>query len=75
MATYIRNIDDKWYAFEGDIKKNQVYSIGADNPEQSGCRWCARWTDKGIKYVASGSPTRKAAYQKARRHGEYKGEA
>ena len=69
--TYIKNIDGKWYAFEGDLRKNQVYSIGSDNPADG--RWCANWCDSGIKYVASPSPTRQAAYQKARRHGIYGG--
>ena len=70
--TYIREIDGDWYAFAGDKDKAQVYSIGSDNPKQG--RWFARWTDNGIRYVASKSPTRSAAYQKARRHGRYMGE-
>lgn len=76
METYIRQIDGNWYAFGGDWDKYQVYSIGADCPpsENNGACWCAKWTDSGIKYVASKSPTRAAAYQKARRHGVYCGE-
>lgn len=75
MKTYITKIDGKWYAFAGDTHNDQVYSIGTDCPrdESANC-WFARWTDAGIKYVASASPTRNAAYQKARRHGEYGGE-
>lgn len=72
MKTYISKVDGKWYAFAGDAGNNQVYSIGADNP--SGGRWCARWSDKGIQYVASASASRSGAYQKAKRHGEYQGE-
>lgn len=70
--TYITKIEGKWYAFEGDTSNNQVMSIGNDDPREG--RWFARWSDAGIKYVASSSPTRKAAYQKARRHGAYAGE-
>lgn len=69
--TYIREIDGRWYAFEG--VRTTVYSIGADNPKDGG-QWFARWTDAGIKYVASPSASRNAAYQKARRHGNYGGE-
>ena len=72
MSTYITNIDGKWYAYGGDAKRNQVYSIGADNPKEG--RWFGRWTNGGIQYVASPSPTRKAAYRKAKRHGNYCGE-
>lgn len=71
--TYIRKIDGRWYAYSGDRQRGQVYSIGRDNPSEGG-RWFARWTDNGIKYVASASPSRKAAYEKARRYGEYGGE-
>lgn len=73
METYIKKIDSKWYAFAADKQKDQVYSIGADNPRY-GSQWCSRWTDDGIKYVASSSPSRSAAYKKAFRHGEYRGE-
>ena len=69
--TYISEIDGKWYAYEGDERKNQVYSIGRDDPETG--VWVSRWTDSGIMYVASASPNRAAAAQKARRHGEYCG--
>lgn len=69
--TYITQIDGKWYAFEGNEKDGKVLSIGADNPENG--RWTANWTDAGIQYITSPSPTRKAAYQKARRHGTYAG--
>lgn len=76
MNTYITNIDGEWYAFAGDEKEDKVYSIGADcPPEWTGCySYTARWTSKGIKYVASSSPSRSAAYQKARRWGTYCGE-
>ena len=70
--TYISNIDGKWYAFGGNSITNQVYSIGKDNPERG--RYFARWTKAGIKYVASPSPTRSAAYKKAKRNGNYGGE-
>lgn len=72
MKTYISKIDSKWYAYAGDTQKYQVYSIGSDNPSDG--RWFARWSDKGIRYVASASASRSGAYQKARRHGEYQGE-
>ena len=70
--TYIAEVNGNWYAFEGNVSNGQVFSIGADNPERG--RWMARCTSGGIKYVASPSPTRKAAYQKAKRHGNYCGE-
>lgn len=72
MNTYITKIDGRWYAFAGDLQKDQVYSIGADNPEDG--TWCARWNDTGIKYVATYSSSRSGAYQKARRYGNYCGE-
>lgn len=71
IKTFIREIDGKWYAYEANERNGQVYSIGADCPERG--RWFARWTDSGIKYVASASPSRDAAYRKARRYGEYGG--
>lgn len=70
--TYIKCIEGHWYAYEA-TDDGQVYSIGSDNPSQGG-RWVARATDDGIRYVASPSPTRSAAYQRARRWGEYSGE-
>ena len=76
MKTYIREIDGKWYAFaaHGD---NQVRSIGADNPpkDSGSTAYFASWSDNGIKYISSSSASRKAAYEKARRYGEYQGEA
>lgn len=74
MDTYIRKINGQWYAFEGRQGKNgyQALSIGADDPESG--RWFGPWTDDGISYVATPSPNRKAAYQKARRAGNYCGE-
>lgn len=75
MKTYITKIDNQYYAFAGDANKNQVYSIGADNPSKGdGDRYFAKWTDNGIKYVSSPSPSRTAAYKKAQRAGEYFGE-
>lgn len=71
--TYISNIDGKWYAYGGSESKHQVYSIGSDRPKDGGL-WAAHWTDAGIKYVATASPTRNAAYKKARRWGNYCGE-
>lgn len=75
--TYITQIDGKWYAYEGDKFVNRVYSIGSDSDSakaSGGYRWSAQWNDAGIKYVASPSASRNAAYQKAHRHGEYGGE-
>ena len=71
MKTAIKFIDGKWYAFAFDDV--YVYSIGADNPKDGG-RWFGKPTDKGILHVSTPSPTRNAAYQKARRNGEYAGE-
>lgn len=76
MKTYITKINDQYYAFAGDTNKDQVYSIGTDNPDKTsgGERWVARWNESGIKYVSSASPSRDAARKKAQRHGEYFGE-
>jgi len=54
---------------------NNVYSVGADNPPRESGRtaWKARWTEGGIKYVASASPNKQAAAAKARRHGKFSG--
>lgn len=59
---YISKIDGKWYAYAADEKKHQVYSIGKDDPESG--RWYARWTDAGIRYVASPCKTRSGAYKR-----------
>ena len=75
MKTYVTEISGKWYAFAGDTTKDQVLSIGADRPPllSGGSFYIARWTDSGIRYVASPSPNRKAAIAKAKRHGEFHG--
>ena len=73
MKTYIQNINGKWYAYAADAERYQVYSIGRDNPAGGRC-WVSKWTDAGVMYVASPSPTRAAAYQKARKWGDYSGE-
>ena len=73
MNTYIKKIDEMWYAFAGDMNRSEVYSIGADNPKDGG-QWFARWTASGIKYVASPSTSRSGAYKRACRHGDYCGE-
>lgn len=70
--TYIREINGKWYAYEWDKKSAHVLSIGSDNPKDG--RWFAGREDAGIRYVATASPTRDAAYRKARRWGTYMGE-
>jgi len=72
MKTYIALIDGKWYAFAGDTNKNEVYSIGSDSPKTGGT-WFARWTNSGIRYVATPSKTRESAYRKAKRGGTYNG--
>lgn len=72
MKTYITKIDGKYYAFAADTTHNQVYGIGRDRPEKG--LWFASWSSSGIQYVATPSPTRSAAYQKARHAGEYCGE-
>lgn len=76
MKTYITEINGKYYAFAANAANNQVYSIGSDNPPKGSGGYCyfASWSDRGIPYVASPSPTRRAAIAKARRHGEYSGE-
>ena len=76
MKTYIREIDNKWYAFGCIVERGQIYAIGADKPDyvRTGCyAHVANLCDAGIKYIVSSSPNRAAAYQKARRHGEYCG--
>lgn len=75
--TYISQIDGRWYAYAANASANQVYSIGSDTiaAKQQGCRcYCAKWTDDGIKYVSSPSPTKNAAIARARRAGDYQGE-
>ena len=70
--TYIKCIDDFWYAFEVDWMRNRVLSIGKDST--CGFRYITDLSDAGIKYVATSSPDRKAAYKKAARRGNYCGE-
>lgn len=74
--TYVKQIDGKWYAFAANYEDYQVFGIGRDCPPvSSGCYcYCAKWTDNGIKNVATPSPSRAAALKKARRHGEFGGE-
>lgn len=76
IRTYITNISGSWYAFAGDTVKDQVYSIGADQPpkDSSACCYFASWSTGGIPQVASPSPNRRAAVAKAKRHGDYFGE-
>lgn len=71
LKTAIKKIGEGWYAFAFDA--GNVYSIGADSPKDGG-RWFGKLSDAGIQYVSTPSPTRNAAYQKARRNGEYAGE-
>lgn len=68
--TYVKEIDGKWYAFALNEERAQVYSIGKDSYD--GSRFAGR-TDSGIKYVASSSPTKRAAIEKAKRAGAYCG--
>lgn len=70
--TYISQIDGKWYAYAASESRYQVYSIGSDCPKDGGV-WVARWTDSGIKYVASPSASRDSARKKAQRYGTYCG--
>lgn len=77
MKTYIQQIDGEWYAYAASAERYQVYSIGSDSQGaiDSGARcYVGRWNDEGVKRVASASASRNAAYQKARRYGEYDGE-
>lgn len=71
LQTAIAYIGGKWYAFA--YHGTEVYSIGRDCPKDGG-RWFAKCSDSGITYVASPSPSRKAAYAKAKRNGTYFGE-
>lgn len=75
MKTYIAYINGNWYAF-GANGYCDVVSIGSDNPPvETGCYvYTARWSGRGVLYVAKPCNTRNAAYQKARRYGEYRGE-
>lgn len=70
MKTYIRKIDERWYAY--GCRNYTVYSIGADKPDDG--YWYGNLTDGGIKYVSTASPNRAAAVKKARRAGSYCGE-
>lgn len=73
--TYIKQLDGEWYAFAADADEDQVFSIGRDNPSpQMGKRYCAPWTNRGIKIVSTPSPSRAAALKRAKRHGEFGGE-
>ena len=76
LRTYITEINGKYYAFAGDTAKDQVYSIGADQPSKDSgfFRRVSVWSLHGVLYVASPSPNRNAAIAKAKRHGDYFGE-
>ena len=76
LKTYVTKINGEWYAFAGDTSKDQVYSIGKDQPPKGSGGYCyfASWSDSGIPYVATPSPNRKAAVAKAKRNGDYFGE-
>lgn len=76
LKTYVAKIRGEYYAFAGDIAKDQVYSIGKDNPPKESGAGCyfASWSTGGIPWVATPSPSRKCAVAKAKRHGEYGGE-
>jgi len=69
MDTYVTEISGVWYAYAA--RDYTVFSIGRDCPISG--RLCARYTEDGIKYVASASPSKRAAIAKAKRHGEYGG--
>ena len=77
MYTCITKINGRWYAYAVDHAKRQVQSIGKDSngaKRQGGYAYIAHWDTVGIRYVATSSPSRAAAYQKAKRHGDYFGE-
>ena len=76
LRTYITQINGKYYAFAGDKEKDQVYSIGSDQPPKETGSYCyfASWSNNGIPYVATPSPNRRAAIAKAKRNGDYFGE-
>lgn len=71
--TFITEIAGKWYAYEADAYTKQVKSIGRDNPSLYSARGIADWTEKGIRFVSSPSPSKDAALKKARYNGEYSG--
>lgn len=74
-GVYYTEIDGRWFVFEGDEQNDEVYSVGPDNP-QTNRRWCARWTDAGIQYVATPCKNKAAAIRKAKKYGgcQYRGE-
>ena len=78
MNTYVMMIGHEWYAFAGNLRDNQVYSIGKDNPPKSNpvadCYFASFNEGAGVPWVAKPSPNRKAAVSKAKRHGDYSGE-
>ena len=57
----IWEIDGKFWPVQ-NFGDNQVTDIGGrDAPAQPGTRWVAGRSESGVKYVASPSPTKKAA--------------
>lgn len=63
----IWEIDGEFYPVQ-NLGDGQVMDIGGrDAPAQRGTRWFANATESGVKYVASGSPTRSAALARIRR--------
>lgn len=74
MRTYIANVQGRWYAFRADISLNRVLAIGNDRPLDASKQYAGSLTASGVRFASLPCPTRSAAYQKARRNGEYAGE-
>ncbi len=66
--TFVKKIGSRWYAFQGDVKRNNVTGIGDDTDDWKGSY---RWTDTGIAEVATPSSSRAEAEKKARSAGHY----
>lgn len=63
----IWEIDGQFYPVQ-NLVEGQVTDIGGrDAPAQRSTSWFANATESGVKYVASGSPTRAAALARIRR--------
>ena len=62
----IAEIDGEFYPYQRWGNSSIVDIGGRDRPANGG-HWTARETESGIKYVASGSPSLKAALMRIRR--------
>lgn len=55
-------VDEKYYVVAINRAHGQVYSTRFDNPSDGGA-WFARWSDEGVKYVAT-AISRSTAYRR-----------